>query len=60
VTASVIVLEVALSQSSAIAKSLIGEDYSGIMMSDRYSGYSWRVVGVPSAPYPSAASAASV
>jgi len=41
VTASVILFEVALSRSSAIAKSLIGEDYSGIVISDRYSGYSW-------------------
>jgi hypothetical protein len=41
VTESVIVFEVALSRGSAIAKSLIGEDYSGIVISDRYSGYSW-------------------
>jgi transposase len=41
VTASVIVFEVALSRSSATAKSLIGEAYSGIVISDRYSGYSW-------------------
>ena len=41
VSESVIVFEVALSRSSAIAKSLIGEDYSGIVISDRYSGYSW-------------------
>lgn len=41
VTASVVVFEVALSRGSAIAKALIGEDYSGIVISDRYSGYSW-------------------
>ncbi len=41
VSESVIVFEVALSWSSAIAKSLTGKDYSGIVISDRYSGYSW-------------------
>jgi hypothetical protein len=41
VSASVVIFEVALSRSSAIAKSLIGEDYSGIVISDRYTGYSW-------------------
>ena len=41
VSASVSVFAVALSRSSAIAKSLIGEAYSGIVISDRYSGYSW-------------------
>jgi hypothetical protein len=41
VTESLVVFEVALSRGSAIAKSLIGEDYSGIVISDRYSGYSW-------------------
>jgi transposase len=32
---------VALSRGSAVAKALIGEVYSGIVISDRYSGYSW-------------------
>jgi transposase len=41
VTESVVIFEVALSRSSEIAKSLIGQEYSGIVISDRYSGYSW-------------------
>jgi transposase len=41
VTESVVIFAVVLSRSSEIAKSLIGQEYSGIVISDRYSGYSW-------------------
>jgi hypothetical protein len=41
VTASVVVFEVALSRGGAMARQLIGEAYSGIVISDRYRGYEW-------------------
>jgi len=41
VTPLVSFFEVVLSRSQATAKELIGESYSGIVTSDRYSGYGW-------------------
>jgi transposase len=41
VTQSVVVFEVALSRAGEIARTLMGKDYAGIVISDRYSGYSW-------------------
>lgn len=41
VTESVVLFEVALSRSGAIARQLIGENYTGIVISDRYRGYEW-------------------
>ncbi len=35
------VFSILLSRSQAAAQALIGPDYSGIVISDRYSGYSW-------------------
>lgn len=41
VTESVAVFEVALSRAGDIARTLMGKDYAGILISDRYSGYGW-------------------
>jgi transposase len=41
VTPMVSVFSILLSRSQAAAQALIGPDYSGIVISDRYSGYSW-------------------
>jgi len=41
VTASVVIFEVALSRAGVIARTLIGEDDAGIVISDRYRGYEW-------------------
>jgi transposase len=41
VTPVVSVFAVWLSRSQAVAKTLIGETYDGIVVSDRYSGYGW-------------------
>jgi transposase len=41
VTQSVVVFAVALSRAGEIARTLMGEDYAGILISDRYSGYGW-------------------
>jgi len=35
------VFEIALSRSQATAKTLIGQSYGGIVVSDRYSAYRW-------------------
>lgn len=40
-TQSVVVFEVALSRAGEIARTLMGTDYKGIVISDRYSGYGW-------------------
>lgn len=41
VTPAVTVFQVAKSRSSAIIKGLLGEDFTGVLVSDRYSAYSW-------------------
>ena len=41
VSASVVVFEVALSRAKTVAMRLIGEDFRGIVVSDRYRGYEW-------------------
>jgi transposase len=41
VTTSVVVFKVALSRSKAVVQGLIGQDYAGIVISDRYRGYEW-------------------
>lgn len=41
VTPLVVVFSVALSRSQATAKDLLGEDFKGILSSDRYSAYNW-------------------
>ena len=41
VTPLVAFFQVALSRSSDIAKNLLGEDFSGILNSDRYAAYNW-------------------
>ncbi|NEQ87699.1 MAG: IS66 family transposase, partial [Moorea sp. SIO2I5] len=41
VTPLVIVFSVVLSRSQATAKALLGEDFKGILISDRYSAYNW-------------------
>lgn len=41
VTASVVVFKVALSRSSTVIQGLIGLDYPGTVVSDRYRGYEW-------------------
>lgn len=41
VTPLVSVFAVWLSRSQAVAKTLIGQSYGGIVVSDRYSGYGW-------------------
>jgi transposase len=40
------VFSILLSCSQAAAQALIGPDYSGIVISDRYSGYSWIDIAV--------------
>ncbi len=46
VTPMVSVFSILLSRSQAAAQALIGPDYSGIVISDRYSGYSWIDIAV--------------
>ena len=46
VTPMVSVFSILLSCSQAAAQALIGPDYSGIVISDRYSGYSWIDIAV--------------
>jgi len=41
VTDTVVLFEVALSRGGAIARQLMGKDYAGIVISDRYRGYEW-------------------
>lgn len=41
VSASVVVFEVALSRGGLVARQLIGQAYTGIVISDRYRGYEW-------------------
>jgi len=41
VSASVVIFEVALSRAKTVAQGLIGADFSGIVVSDRYRGYEW-------------------
>ena len=41
VTPLVAIFEIALSRGSEIAKNLLGEDFSGILNSDRYAAYNW-------------------
>lgn len=41
VSESVVFFEVALSRAGAIAQTLMGVNYAGIVISDRYSGYGW-------------------
>ena len=41
VTPLVAIFEIALSRGSDIAKNLLGEDFSGILNSDRYAAYNW-------------------
>ena len=41
VTDALVLFEVALSRGGAIARQLIGDDYAGIVISDRYRGYEW-------------------
>lgn len=45
VTPLVSLFEVVLSRSQQTAKDLIGESYSGIVTSDRYSAYNWIALG---------------
>jgi transposase len=41
VTPLVTIFQVATARSSAIIKGLLGEDFAGVLVSDRYAGYSW-------------------
>ena len=41
VTPLVAIFEIALSRGSEVAKNLLGEDFSGILNSDRYAAYNW-------------------
>ena len=41
VTPLVAIFEIALSRGSEIAKSLLGEDFDGVLNSDRYAAYNW-------------------
>jgi len=41
VTSMVVVFALRASRGSKVAKELVGEDYRGIVISDRWSGYSW-------------------
>jgi len=41
VTSLVTIFHIASSRSGAIARQLLGEDYDGVVGTDRYSGYNW-------------------
>ena len=41
VSASVVIFEVALSRAKTVAQGLIGAEFSGIVVSDRYRWYEW-------------------
>jgi hypothetical protein len=41
VSKAITVFKVALSRSQESAKQMLGEDYQGIVVSDRYSSYNW-------------------
>ncbi len=41
VTSLVVVFALRFSRGSQVAKELVGEDYKGIVISDRWSGYTW-------------------
>jgi transposase len=45
VTSLVTVFHIAASRSGAIARQLLGEDYGGVVGTDRYSGYNWLAPG---------------
>jgi transposase len=45
VTSWVTVFVVRLSRGGAVARELLGEKFSGILVTDRYSGYNWYPVG---------------
>lgn len=45
VTSLVTVFVVRLSRSGRVARELLGEKFSGILVTDRYSGYNWYPVG---------------